>query len=105
MPVPLVFLRRYTDLKPFPLTLGEAMFVVHLMQFKWDAAEPFPSYGTIARQMGISDKQARRLAKSLVDKGYLRRIQRIGRSNRFDLTPLFDAIHALDQRERAQEEA
>jgi len=42
--------------------------------------------------MGISDKMARRHAQSLEAKRYLRRVARVGATNQFDLTPLFDAI-------------
>lgn len=90
--VPVTFLQLYAQLKPYPLTMGEAVFVLHLMQFKWDEKEPFPSYKVIAAQMGVSDKMARRHAKSLEDKHYLRREKRQGLSNRFDLNPLFDAL-------------
>lgn len=99
--VPTVFLRLYAELKPFPLTLSEAMFVLHLMQYKWDEQAPFPSYRKIARQMGISDKQARRYAQSLEIKKYLKRYERIGMTNMFDLSPLFDAL-ARAQAQRGQ---
>jgi hypothetical protein len=38
------FLEHYHRLQPYPLTHGEAMFVIHLMQHKWSAQAPFPSY-------------------------------------------------------------
>ena len=92
--VPTLFLHVYGQLKPHPLSPAEAMFVVHLMQFKWDERAPFPSHKTLARQMGVSDKQTRRYAASLIEKGYLKRIERTGRTNQFDLSPLFDAAMA-----------
>lgn len=92
VPVPVHFLELYAQLKPFSLTPGEAMFVLHLMQFKWDDAAPFPGYKRIAAQMGISHKMARTHAKSLETKKLLRREMRISQTNRFDLTPLFDAL-------------
>src|ERR1039458_4773263 len=69
--VPTKFLRSYTALNP-PLSSGEALFVLQLMTFKWDDAAPFPSYGRIAKTMGVTDKMARRYAQSLQKKGYLR---------------------------------
>lgn len=90
--VPTLFLHHYAHLKPHALTAGEALFVLHLMEFKWTEAAPFPGYGTIAQRMGISDKMARRHAQSLEAKKYLRRQLRKGQTNRFDLTPLFDAL-------------
>lgn len=96
---PTFFLRAYAHLKPFSLTHGEAMFVLHLMQYKWDEDAPFPSYGTVAAQMGVSAKQVQRYAVSLEEKKYLRREQRQGMSNRFDLTPLFDALNEFNEQE------
>jgi len=85
------FLREYAKLSP-PITHGEAMFIVHLMDFKWDSQAPFPGYKTIAGYMGVTVKQARRLAKSLDDKKYLRREIRESTTNRFFLEPLFEAL-------------
>ena len=90
--VPTLFLQHYAQLKPFSLTSGEALFVLHLMEFKWDHYAPFPAYKTLAARMGISDKMARRHAKSLEVKGYLKRKMRVGQTNHFDLNPLFDAV-------------
>lgn len=90
--VPSLFLLSYAHLKPHPLSAGEVLFVLHLMEYKWDERAPFPSYKTLARRMGISDKMARRHAQSLEAKRYLRRVARVGATNQFDLTPLFDAI-------------
>lgn len=99
--VPNVFLRHYAHLKPHRLTFGEALFVLHLMEFKWDANAPFPGYSTLAKRMGISDKMARRHAQSLEAKKYLKRQIRIGQTNRFDLSPLFDALLRVARAERS----
>ena len=90
--VPSAFLQYYSRLKPNSLTHGEALFVLHLMEFKWDEDAPFPSYGTLARRMGISTKMARRYAQALERKGFLRRVVRTGNTNRFDLEPLFNKL-------------
>ena len=92
IPLPVLFLHHYADLKPFPLTSGEALFVLHLMEFKWGEENPFPGYKTLATRMGISPKMARRHAQSLEQKHYLNREIRIAQTNRFDLAPLFDAL-------------
>jgi DNA-binding MarR family transcriptional regulator len=86
------FLDHYASLKPYSLTIGEAMFVVHLMRYKWGEDSPFPGYKTLAKQMGVSDKMVRRYAKSLEAKGFLKRELRQANTNRFDLTPLFQAL-------------
>ena len=98
--VPTLFLRHYAQLKPYSLTSGEALFVLHLMEFKWDSDAPFPAYKTLAARMGISDKMARRHAKSLEEKGYLKRRIRVGQTNRFDLNPLFGAVLKAVQRDK-----
>jgi hypothetical protein len=89
--VPTRFLRRYASLNP-PLTTGEALFVLQLMTFKWERAAPFPSYGSIAKAMGVTDKMARRYAQRLQKKGYLIRQFQYRAPNKFDLTGLFEAL-------------
>jgi hypothetical protein len=89
------FLENYHRLKPYPLTHGEAMFVVHLMQHKWGTEAPYPGYKTLAKRMAVSDKTARRLAKSLEDKKYLIREIREAQTNKFHVKKLIDALIAL----------
>ena len=98
--VPALFLRHYAQLKPYSLTSGEALFVLHLMEFKWDSKAPFPAYRTLAARMGVSDKMARRHAQSLEVKGYLKRKKRKGTTNRFDLNPLFGAVLKAVQKDK-----
>lgn len=88
--VPTVFLTGFDDIKPYGLTIAEALFVLELMVFKWDAKNPYPSYSTLAKRMGVSTVYARRLARSLETKGYLRRTMRKGETNQFNLQPLFE---------------
>lgn len=91
--VPTLFLQHYADLKP-EITPGEAMFILHLMEFKWDADHPYPGYKTLARRMGRSEKAVQGHAQNLEIKGYLRRQLRRAETNKFDLTRLFDALLA-----------
>lgn len=95
--VPTKFLRSYAEMNP-PLSPGEALFVLQLMTFKWDAAAPFPSYGRIAKAMGVTDKMVRRYAQSLQKKQYLIRQYQSHAPNKFDLTRLFDALAEVPQR-------
>jgi len=99
--VPDFFLRGHANLKPFALTASEAMFVLQLMAFKWTEDDPFPSYTRLATRMGVTVKQVRRIARSIEAKGYLKRVGRIGNSNKFNLQPLFDAL-ATAHREEAE---
>lgn len=103
--VPTSFLRHYAHLQPYRLTTGEALFVLHLMEFKWDADAPFPGYATLAQRMGISLKMARRHAQQLEVKKYLRREIRRGKTNKFDLSPLFDALLKATQLEQKKASA
>jgi|ERR1700722_10233069 len=89
------FLENYHRLKPYSLTHGEAMFIVRLMQHKWGADAPYPGYKVIAKRMGVSDKTARRFAKSLEDKKYLVREVRQANTNRFHLAKLIASLVAL----------
>jgi len=91
--VPVTFLEHYAKLKKYGgLTHAEGMFVLQVMSFKWGETAPFPSYATLSKRLGTGPKTVQRQAKALEDKGYLRREKRQGRSNAFELTPLFDSL-------------
>jgi hypothetical protein len=102
-PVPNYFLDHYHELKPFCLTHGEAMFVIHLVSFKWTEKSPYPAYKTIARKMGISDKQTRRFAKSLEQKKLLQREVKQNTTNKFHLEKLITALEAHKRANRKKE--
>lgn len=90
--VPILFLENHAALTPYRLNPAEAVFVISLMAHKWDDRAPFPGYKRIAQWMGKSESYARKLARDLEIKGLLKRRERIGYTNEFDLTPLFAAI-------------
>jgi Helix-turn-helix domain len=95
-PVSDVFLRNYHRLR---ITHGEAMVVIHIFSFKWDASAPFPALKTIARRMGISAPSVRTHLRSLERKGFLTRQIRTGTTNRFHLQGLFLALESLMERD------
>ena len=101
---PVRFLELYAHLKPYPLTAGEALFVLELMSFKWTEAAPFPSYKRIAERMNVSDKMVRRYAQNLEAKSYLRRQVRKSQTNMFDLTGLFNALMGAIERTKRESE-
>jgi hypothetical protein len=68
-----------------PLTHGEALFILHLMTFKWDEALPYRSYKTLSRLMGVDQKTVQRYAQSLCRKKHLFCIFQPKGANRFDL--------------------
>jgi hypothetical protein len=93
LPVPTLFLKVYGKLKPYPLTPGEAMFVLELMSYKWTNYQlPYPSYRALAERMGVTDKMVRRYAQQLEAKYYLKRKARKNQTNEFDLSGLFLAL-------------
>jgi DNA-binding MarR family transcriptional regulator len=88
-PVPNAFLTHYRALK---ISAPEAMLILHLMSHKWGKDNPFPSFARISRLMKVSETAARGHARSLQNKGLINRIKRPGRTNEFDLTPLFQKL-------------
>lgn len=93
-PVSTFFLENYHRLLP-PITHAEAMFIIHLIRYKWSSSAPYPGFKTIAKQMGISTQMARNHARNLEQKKYLRREMQIGSTNRFHLEPLFIELSKL----------
>lgn len=90
-PISNYFLESYSALDP-ALSAREAMFIVHLLSFKWDEGSPFPSFGRLADLMGISVSAARAYARSIERKGYLKRQERRATTSLFLLDPLFKAL-------------
>src|SRR5947199_1732042 len=93
--IPAKFLHLYARLKPYPLSQGEALFILQLLALQTIGDEDCLSYHQIAKYMNITDKMARRHAQRLEEKRYLKRISRPGHPNHFDLTGLFDSLLAI----------
>lgn len=110
-PVANFFLDHYSEIG---VTSTEAMFLIHLVRFKRDEGHPWPSYRVLSQKMGIHDRRARQIAKSLEDKKLLVRIGRRDQetlkwhSNEFNLTLLFEALErladALDAKKKQEAE-
>ena len=103
-PISNFFLEFGHELRPI-ITHGEAMFIVHLMFFKWDEKMPRPGFKTIATRMGISHGRVRELARQLERKKYLKRHMEKSKPNRFDLRPLFSALEKLRREKVAERKA
>lgn len=97
-----LFLEQYSTLDPI-ITHSEAMFIVHLMQFKWSAASPFPSYQRLAKRMGVTEVSVKRYARSLEKKGYIQRSKRTGNTNQFHLTGLLTCLDGIANHESMPE--
>lgn len=93
--IPARFLRLYARLKPYPLSQGEALFVLELLILQATVNEDDVSYQQIASRMDVTDKMVRRYAQNLEKKKYLKRISRPGHTNQFDLSGLFDSLMAV----------
>lgn len=91
-PVSDYFLRNYHRLR---VSHTEAMVLIHLISFKWDAAAPFPALKTIGKRMGITIASVRTHLRNLEGKKLLHREMRVGMTNLFDLQGLFTALERL----------
>jgi hypothetical protein len=65
-----------------------------------DSDAPFPGYKTLAKYMGCPMKMVQRHAQRLEAVGYLARGKRIGQTNLFHLTGLFQALEQHRARQR-----
>jgi DNA-binding transcriptional regulator YhcF (GntR family) len=95
-PVSDYFLANYHRLK---LSHIEAMVIIHLMQFKWDYSDPYPSLQKIAKRMGITVASVRKHMQTLEAKEMIIRHQRTGTSNRYNLNRLFQHLESLMERD------
>ncbi len=99
-PVSSFFLANYHRLRPHDnaegLNSSEAMVLIHIFDHKWDARAPWPTVNTIARRMGISDRQVRSILKRLEDLGYVRRDPfPNGGPNRYHMDGLISALEKM----------
>lgn len=86
------FLRNYVSMG---ITMGEAMLIIQILDFKWRDAHPFPKVETLAQLTGMNIKTIRLYISSLRAKRMVRTRLRNGRSNEYDFTPLFDKLKKI----------
>lgn len=98
-PVPTYFLKNYHRLESTPgsggLNSSQVVFLIHLLDHKWDANDPYPSMGLLAKKMGLTRRGARKIASSLEGRKLIRRGSSASKSNSYNLQPLFDALHKM----------
>ncbi len=109
-PVSSYFLANYSRLRPHGgaagLTSTEAMLVIQLIDYKWDAAAPFPSLSTLGERMGLSTRHVRETMKRLEGLGYVKRVPRaFGGSNAIELSGLFTALEKLQAQDAERVDA
>lgn len=97
--VPSLFLEYYNTLN---VSSSEAILVVHLLSHKWTEKNPFPTFDRLAKRMGMSPTAVRNHARSLEKKGLVKRIHRVGRSNEYDLAPLFRVLESLGAKKKSE---
>jgi len=90
-PVPRLFLNNYVAMG---ITCGEAMCVIHILDYSWDGSKPFPKIATVADKMGLSEATVRSYVRNLRNNGFLKTHNRKGRSNAYDFSPLFERLKA-----------
>jgi biotin operon repressor len=71
----------------------EMVIICHLNRFWWEKDRlPFPSILKMADEMGVSSKTIERNLSSLEKKGLIIKIERSGKSNSYDMTPLVEKL-------------
>lgn len=89
-PVAGVFLDHYFALG---IKHSEALFLIHLMSFKWGKKAPYPGIEALAAKMGVTPAAVRKYVRSLESKKLIVRMPRDEHFQRpFDLQPLFTAV-------------
>lgn len=109
-PVSSFFLGNYHRLAPHGGARGlnstEALLIIHLMDYKWDARAPYPTLTTISEKMGLTVRAVRSAVKRLEDLGYLvREPSRNGGPNRYHLEGLFKALEELQEKDVSASDA
>ncbi len=88
------------------LLAPDVWFISYILAHKWDAGQPYPSLNHMARETGVSVRQAQYLRKGLEKRGYLtveerhvptRHQTQRQVANGYDFGPLFAALEALVQ--------
>ncbi len=96
------FLKNYHRLTP-RLRPSEVLILIHLMTFKWDLAHPRPAFRTLAKRMGVTPSAVRAHARNLERKGFVKRYQRVGQTNRFNLDPFLERMRDLKKSDEHHE--
>jgi len=84
-PIPNALLKNYIQME---ITSEESLFLIHCFRYKWTAESPYPSFKTLAKEMGKSRNTIQGYARSLQKKGCIKRIFVDNKPSLIDLTPL-----------------
>jgi DNA-binding MarR family transcriptional regulator len=97
VPVVRSFLRLYSQVGLSPT---EAMFVLHLMDSKWDTNHPTVRTKILAERMNVSVPQLKRYIRSLESKGMKTHYVASKRWHVFDMSALFVQFEEAAQKAR-----
>jgi len=87
-----VFISNYALLD---ITTSEAMFIIHCFKYKWTVKAPYPSFNTLAKDMGNNRNTVQRYARSLEKKGYLKRVYSNGTPSKININPLIEVLERI----------
>lgn len=80
------------------ITTSEFNLIITIHYYKWTSAHPFASAKTLSNYIGLSEHAIRTNINRLVDKGYLKKIDRgPNKPNAFDFTPLIEILESYPQ--------
>lgn len=85
--VPNILLRYRNNLEIKPQHLA---LIIDIMSFKWDSENPFPSYSTLARRAGVSERSIKRTTQDLEELNLLKRTPRFDKETGAQITTVFD---------------
>lgn len=91
-PVPTALLLRWRELG---MREGEAMLAMQLLSYKWGPSAPHPSLARLARLAGMRRETVRARLYALRDRGLVRVLPTVGRTHRYDLTPLLERLAGM----------
>lgn len=94
--IPNFMIKNYSKLG---ITPAQFTLVIHLASFHYNSphGQSSPSIGTLAKDMGVSERYLQELTRSLEDEGYLKITARPGKTNVYSLQPLTLACLELDK--------
>jgi biotin operon repressor len=104
-PVPTAFVEHYGRARSkggLGISTGEAMVLIQLMNFKRGELMPYPSIGSIAVRMGLSETAVRKHIRSLAKQKLLVQKLRTGKPSIYDLSPLFRQLERIQDQARSR---
>lgn len=93
-PITNTFIENYHKLDINP---NEAMFLIHCFMYKWTVNKPYVSLHKVSVQMGKHRDTVQKYARTLEQKGLIKRTFRKGLPSYINLNPLIEALETFVQ--------